>query len=615
MPDRGYHDYLSALAVIGLPAGSSIEAIRDRHRERIRLCHPDHFPGDPAKLEEAQRLNAAKDTLEAMSVDGRLATYTAVAERERRTTPGSSVPFIVRTIMAPAGAGKTLGWVLSITRLRIRRRAVLVPTVLRVIMAAPTIALLEQTAFELKKRKLDSPVVTVIHSEKPEAKEGVAPAMREYYGKLEATHDAVLLCTHQAIFDTPLPPEPQNWDITFDEMPECVTFLAIDAPTTHVYITARVIKTELEGQLVGLVSLAPDPASMDDMNNLLRIATNHPHDDGLVHLQDLARALVRGHSVIVPADQWAELTVRRKPRKTKSIYNGHLDVLVIVPPVWFHKYRSVTMMGARCLSHFTALIWQRLYQVEFRETNPFGLPTAHSATQCERVTINWIFEERATRAYLDRKAERGGKLFMAACESVATFYRGRRFLWSAPQPGEDKPHAVANDFWVRHTSRHPGAFNTLLRLPGKTHGLNRPEFIKATNVALLSVVNLTPEQYELLYQLNLTKDEIDRALAFDVIYQDALRCNLRNKASKRRVSITVLDQATAMELAAKFPGCRVQRYPERLVPVPANPRRRGGRPGPAPSGKAKTGAERQRKWHEVQKAKRRAQRQEARRES
>jgi hypothetical protein len=236
----------------------------------------------------------------------------------------------------------------------------------------------------------------------------------------------------------------------FDEMPHCITFLAIDAPSTHFYISNHVIETQLQDQLV---SLSPNPASM---RTLVRIANNQPHDGGLVHLQELARALVRGHSVIVPADQWAELDMPSSDAKFK----GHLDIMVIVPPVWFQHYRSVTMMGARCLTHFTSLIWQRLFQVEFRETDPFSLPTAHSAKQSRRVTISWIFEERVTRALLARKARQGGKLFLATCEAVAAFYDGEPFLWSAPRPGEDKEHGVENDFWAHHdrANHNPGAF-------------------------------------------------------------------------------------------------------------------------------------------------------------
>ena len=197
------------------------------------------------------------------------------------------------------------------------------------------------------------------------------------------------------------------------------------------------------------------------------------------------------------------------------------------------------MMGARCLSHFTALIWQKLWQVEFREDNRFSLPSRHTREQARRLTIHWIFEERATRALLARKTPNGGKLFMSTCEAVAKFYDGRPFLWSAPQPGEDREHGVPDAFWSRLDSGQPDAFHPALRLPGRTHGLNPQRFPDTCNVALLSVVNLTPTQHELLCLMELTEDEIDRAMAFDVAYQDMARCNIRliessNAAAERK---------------------------------------------------------------------------------
>ena len=63
--------------------------------------------------------------------------------------------------------------------------------------------------------------------------------------------------------------------------------------------------------------------------------------------------------------------------------------------------------------------------------------------------------------------------------------------------------------------------------------------------------------------------------------QDMARSNIRLANSSKPVDVTVLDQRTALELAEKFPGCRVERYPEHLIPE-HRPRRH--QPGPAPSG-------------------------------
>ena len=101
------------------------------------------------------------------------------------------------------------------------------------------------------------------------------------------------------------------------------------------------------------------------------------------------------------------------------------------------------------------------------------------------------------------------------------------------------------------------------------------------------------------------------ALAFDVAYQDMARCNIRLTDSNHACHVTVLDKPTALELADKFDGCRVMRYPNEMVPRGIE---RVGKRGPVPSGKAKTSTERSRAYR-ARKAALSAKRQETKRES
>jgi hypothetical protein len=468
-----------------------------------------------------------------------------------------------------------------------------------VILASPTTNLIDQTAEALAMAGLDKPLVTVLHS-KNTGSSSVAEAVRRYYGRTNSNTDAVLLISHQAVFDTPLPIDPENWDICFDEVPDCVSFIEVEAPESHYFITRAINANPLGPEPVALYSLSPLQDNEMAIRWLHRIAWNRPKfDQGFAHLQEWARALIHGHTILVPGVQWDAL-MEKKPE------GGHLDLLIIVPPIWFQQYRSISVMGARVTTHFTALIWSKIWQVQFKQVNLYKLPTTHSALQSRRLTVHWIFAEPVTRAFLARKAPDGGNLFVAACKSVAAFYDGKPFLWSAPQPGEDREHGVPDTFWSKAKLGYPDAFDHELRLPGRTHGLNRPEFLEACNVALLSTVHLTPTQYALLHDLELTDEQIDRALQFDVTYQDAARCNIRLADSRKPVSITVLDQRTALELAEQFPGCRVERYPEELVPRPGR-RKQPGRP---PSG-GMSSTERSRKMRAALRSKR----EEAKRES
>ncbi len=591
-PEPDFQRYLDALRELGLEPGASIADIRKAHKAMLRTCHPDWFPDDAEKAAQSGRVNAARDTLEAMSKAGDLQRFAQMAERTRRTggqKTGAPLPasMVVLIVVAPAGMGKTQNWTRSTARRGARRPAILARggAVLHIILAGPTIDLIEQIAADLAANGLKAPVVTILHSRN--TKGGITPAMKKYYKEVLPEQDAILLVSHAAIVANPLPPAPESWDIYFDEMPETVTFIQLDGQVTHRVLT-RIIEASPLGN-TGLVSLAPH-GDLRSMAWLSRIAINRPYDGGLEHYRELALALMHGHALFCPAHQWEELTLSHWTPGVRSQFGGHVDILVMVPPHWFRQFRSVVMMGASCLSHMTALLWHRIWQVEFHDDPRHGLPREHTAQQCRRLTLYWLYEERATRAFLARKAVSGESMFLATCGAVASFYDGQPFLWSAPQPGEDREHGVANDFWKARSGK---AFAPLLRLPGRTHGLNRPEFLQTHAAALLSVVNLTPSQFELLNQFSLTDAEIDRALAFDVTYQDMCRCAIRLTSERTPCPVTVLDQPTALAIGERFPGCRVLQYPSDLIPQPLQ---RRGKRGPPPSGHRLSGAEKSRRY-------------------
>ena len=65
-------------------------------------------------------------------------------------------------------------------------------------------------AGELAANGLQAPIVSVIHSMSARQNGSVASSMKAYFERISAAQDAALLCSHAAIFDTPLPPDPQT---------------------------------------------------------------------------------------------------------------------------------------------------------------------------------------------------------------------------------------------------------------------------------------------------------------------------------------------------------------------------------------------------------------------
>src|ERR1017187_806358 len=559
-----YQRYLEAIAFLGLHPGATIDDARKAYKVAMGQCHPDRFPGDEAKLEQSKATNNAIDDLEAMSKQGLLSRYATQAEFDKRTggtAGGGNNDFLmdIFVIGAPAGFGKTYNWAKSFRPHRARARGITLKKDDRLnnhtIIASPTVDLIDQTYEMLVENKIT--YATKIHSKN--TKGGVHQNVMKYHKEMAPDDDAILLISHAEILHHPMPPKPEDWDLVFDEMPECVSFFNLDAPFSHRHITRYV--NAIPTMRPGLYQLVPKDEK--SLSRLIRMAGNrNPFDGALEYFKPMAAAIVSGHTLLVPTVQYDDLIAD----EFSSTWAGHCDIMMIVPPTWFRSYRSVTMMGARPHSHFTALVWKRLWNVNFNDDDRFKLQKRHGVAQSRLLTIHYIFEERVSRGFLAKKTPKGETLFTAACQAVATFYKGEDFLWSAPRPGDDKDYGIEDRFWKKR-----GAFKPALRLPGKTHGLNHPEFMETHNVALMSVVQFSPNQFTLLHSLGLTDDEINKAMSFDTAYQDMMRCSLRQdrdsltrvisqRGKTHAVHVTVMDKATASDIALEFTECQIQAY-------------------------------------------------------
>ena len=122
-------------------------------------------------------------------------------------------------------------------------------------------------------------------------------------------------------------------------------------------------------------------------------------------------------------------------------------------------------------------------------------------------------------------------------------------------------------------------------------------------ISVLSVVNFSPDQYDLLDRLGLPADAVTDAFAFTTLYQDLMRSNLRVQAATCAVECVVPCRPSAIALANEFDGCMVERMPADLIPEVAERAR-----GPVPTGAAMSDTERQR----VRRARIRAEKEQAR---
>ena len=391
----------------------------------------------------------------------------------------------------------------------------------------------------------------------------------------------ILVCSHAAVLDLGLPPiNASDYDLFFDEVPDCYSFAARQLDDGIRWVQNLIEATPYRKGVLRLQPAIGAEARLDWIRkNPHGCEVNALFSDLAAHLLDPQR------HIFVLENRWADITQSYSPHA----FAGEIDVLSILHPDRFKSWQTMTMMAARADHTMTHLLWSRLFNQRFSE-HPLqtGLPSQH--TNGDRLLLRYFRQDRATRAMLARKAENGGSMQVAMCRSVAAHFNGRPFLWTLPQSGLDG--GVRDNFW----KADDGAFRPKLRLPGRSFGLN--QWREHHNLALLSVINLSPSQYELLDLLGVPPDDVFEALSATILYQDLCRSSLRDPAATEPIECIVPCLASAAALARLLPGCRVQIMPEHLIPKLAEPQKRG----PKPSGTAMSEAERQRKGRAARRA-------------
>jgi hypothetical protein len=138
-----------------------------------------------------------------------------------------------------------------------------------------TAATLEEGGFIRADRQHPTRPLHVLHSRNTKA--GVAPALDALYAVLKAqpNRDAAVHITHTALFERPIAPNPELWDLVIDEVPDTVSFLSIDGQVTHWHLTRHLDARPMPDR--DLYQLVPkDDDEFYRMGWIRRIAINRP---------------------------------------------------------------------------------------------------------------------------------------------------------------------------------------------------------------------------------------------------------------------------------------------------------------------------------------------------
>lgn len=448
----------------------------------------------------------------------------------------------------PAGSGKThqLGhWAASVAA-----------SDGKVLIAQPTKELINDTARMI--RSVD-PTITVTSIYSKRANDRVTARVLDHMNNAAPHHGEVLLVTHETLKRLPTNMR-KFWHMVCDEVPAVLEHVDLRIAQTHRFVTDHIDATEEVG--AGLLALKPGNAAA-----LQAVQVNATEDQNIATFERLVSTLLSGdHLVMVDADAYRDLLDNPETR-------GRLDFFAILLPDFVKGYASTTFMGANIEETELFVVWRALLNIEWKPHPEMGGKLRYLVHENgARLTISYLFDGRLSKRFLGAEDDLGATTFDQVTDYVARYWDRVPFLWQA------------------NKDAMPSGFDYAARLPGVSHGLDKAHWKRIHNVALLTAMNRKSAAYGFLTKLGISPEQAQATLAWQNDYQAMMRCSLRDPDAVAPVRVIVGSKDGAEWIAAKFPGCAVEKLDSGIEEP-----RRAGRPEGA-TGNAKTGAERAREY-------------------
>lgn len=453
-------------------------------------------------------------------------------------------------VSAPAGSGKT--WALA------AHAVDLATNNQKVLIVQPTRQLIRETASEIRRNNPQTPMKTIISTAMGNSR--VLARVIEYIQNSAPGKGDVLLISHDILEKLP-DTHRQFWHVFVDEMPSGFKPHHLQIAVTHAHVTAHLSADhELTGDAME-VQAASEGA-------LRLLAKNEDGDAGLDVFHDLANDVLNPNKfVLVNRHNYARLIAPTGKDKVTSFF-------AILQPGFLKAFASVTIMGANLEETELYLLWEKLLSVNWIKHPLLSKKLRYSHHENgSRLTIKYLIDGNWSKYHAALPHD--GMTILDTVTETMERELGPDFLWQANKDVDDNQ------------------FTNGIRLPGKAHGQNRPRFMSCHNVALASALNHKKAASDFLKLINFTAEEIKTVLQYQNEYQAMMRCSLRDRDATAPVTVFVVSKGSADWLAARFPGCKVEKV-ENDLPEP-------GSVGPKPTGNRKTAAQIQKEYRERKK--------------
>jgi hypothetical protein len=420
------------------------------------------------------------------------------------------------SVSAPAGSGKTFALAQHAVDLAHNHQKVLI--------VQPTKQLIRETWKAIKRNDPALRVTSIMSANIGTS--NVLSQVIAHMAQAEHGKGEVLLVTHE-ILDRMPDTYRQFWHLFIDEMPSGFDAHHLQIALTHSHATEHLTaERELTGDVVVV-----DAKNEGALRDLLANVTG---DSGLAVFHDLAGDVLNPDKIVcVSKPSYERLIDPTGVEKVTSFFS-------ILTPSFLDNFASVTIMGANLESTELYLLWEKLLNVVWSKHPVLNRALRYDAHENgHRLTIKYLLNGNWSKYHAARP--HGSGTILDAVTQAIEAELGDDFLWQANKSVDDNQ------------------FEEGIRLPTKAHGQNRARFMKCDNVALVMAVNHAKPASDFLKLIGFSQDEIKTVLQYQNEYQAMMRCSLRDPEATAPVTVCVVSKGSADWLAARFPGCQIER--------------------------------------------------------
>ena len=391
---------------------------------------------------------------------------------------------------------------------------------------APTKALLEQTAIELRKHKLEP---HIIHSDN--AENTVVRDITEYL-KSSKKWGQILLITWSAYVNLRYFHRREYWSIYIDEIPQVDNFYGDPFPFNSHFLTDYLSLGEPVNETISKVIVH----NLSGLENHLQKDIWKDKAYKLLYGL-LSDALSEGKELFVVTDSWNRVIERGII--SESIDKNRIFLISMLKPSLF---QGATILGAN-VSKSMLYAWLTGYHgVDFHEHSEILKNLRPFMDLSGRARISYFSSYRWSKTLRDKVPDWSDDTIMAQMENeIVALTDGRDYL------------LVANNDYKGKLDPLPNS----IRIPVVSKGMN--EFTHHNMIVHLPALNREPKHTNMLNQLGICSETIAQSTAYETLYQNVMRTALRIPFSNQIVDIIVPSKGEADFLVGMFGGAEMKK--------------------------------------------------------